>query len=178
MTVAPGLERFAEAARSAGAIVSVLAPGDDLQHAIGGVLLQEQAARVAISPAAAAEPWRADIAVAATGAAQENDSPFDADAGITTADFALADTGTLVVLASPGQHRLDSLAPAVHIVLVRAADLVANLEDLFARLVTANAFDASSAITFIRGPSRTADIELTLSIGVHGPKKVHVIMST
>lgn len=176
MTVAPAVERFVQGAQSAGAVVAVLAPGDDVPRAIGGILLQEQASRVVISPAAIAEPWRADRAVASTGAAHAIEAPFDADAGITTADFALADTGTLVVLASPDQHRLDSLAPAVHIALLRAEHLVANLEELFAKLVALNAFDRSSAITFIRGPSRTADIELTLSVGVHGPKRVYVLV--
>jgi L-lactate dehydrogenase complex protein LldG len=175
VTDAAAIGRFVEGARAAGAVVSLLSPGEDPQQAIGSVLLQEQAKLVTVSPAAAAQPWRADLAVASTGA-RTIDGAFDADAGITTSDFALADTGTLVVLASPDQHRLDSLAPAVHIALLRATDLVANLEELFARLVSANAFHSSSAITFIRGPSRTADIELTLSVGVHGPKRLHVIV--
>ena len=176
MTDAPAVERFAEAARSAGAVVSVVASAQEMQRTIGEILLQEQATRVVVSPAAAATPLRADVAVATTGASQDVDSPFDADAGITTADFGLADTGTLVLLASPDQHRLDSLAPAVHIALLGAERLVANLEELFERLVNMSAFDASSAITFIRGPSRTADIELTLSVGVHGPKRVYVVV--
>ncbi len=178
MTVLPPIERFVDAAKSAGAVVSVLGPGDYAPRAIGDILLQEQANRVVVSPGAAAGPWRADAALAAIPDAQVIDSAFDADAGITTADFALVDTGTLVLLASPDQHRLDSLAPAVHIALLRAEHLVANLEELFARLVKADAFDASSAITFIRGPSRTADIELTLSVGVHGPKRVYIIVLT
>jgi L-lactate dehydrogenase complex protein LldG len=89
----------------------------------------------------------------------------------------LADTGTLVLCSSPGDHRLDSLLPPLHIALLRARDILPDLPALFDRLAAERSFEAHSAITFVRGPSRTADIELTLTVGVHGPEKVRVIVA-
>ena len=101
-----------------------------------------------------------------------------ADLGITQADFALADTGTLVLLARPGQPRSASLLPPRHIALIRPTDLVADLDELFAALKARGPNlqeTLTSAMTFITGPSRTADIEQLLFIGVHGPLEVHAV---
>jgi L-lactate dehydrogenase complex protein LldG len=103
------------------------------------------------------------------------DDLFAYDAGITTAQAAIAETGTLVLEADQERHRLVSLLPPVHIALVDAADVCATLGEAL-KLVRREASDMSRAITFITGPSRTADIELTLTIGVHGPKELHVIV--
>src|SRR5207237_3511101 len=85
---------------------------------------------------------------------------FGADIGVTTASYGLADTGALVFLSSPQQHRLDSLVPPVHVALLHASGLVPGLRELLPMLRAAGRFEAHSAITFIRGPSRTADVEL------------------
>jgi L-lactate dehydrogenase complex protein LldG len=97
-----------------------------------------------------------------------------ADVGISGVDYALADTGTLVLLARTGQARSISLLPPVHIAIVGAEQLLSCLDDLFP-LVRLES-DLASAITFITGPSRTADIELTLVVGVHGPQELHVVL--
>jgi len=60
--------------------------------------------------------------------------------------------------------------------IFRASDLVPGLGELFSRLAREERFAAHSAITFVRGPSRTAEVELTLSIGVHGPRRLYVII--
>jgi L-lactate dehydrogenase complex protein LldG len=100
-----------------------------------------------------------------------------ADIGISGVDYALADTGTLVLLAGKGQARSISLLPPVHIAIVRPRQILSGLSDLFPILrADAKSRDLSSAITFITGPSRTADIELTLVVGVHGPQQLHVIL--
>src|SRR5262245_19344606 len=102
-----------------------------------------------------------------------------ADVGVSGVDFALADTGTLVLVAREGQARSVSLLPPVHIALVRLSQIISGLDDLFPLLnQQSGASDGavSSAITFITGPSRTADIELTLVVGVHGPQQLHVIL--
>ena len=104
---------------------------------------------------------------------------INSDLGITAVDYALADTGTLVLISGPGRARSASLVPPVHLAVVEARQIISGLDDLFALL--AEAGDASnrhpaSAITFITGPSRTADIELTLVVGVHGPQQLHVIL--
>jgi len=101
------------------------------------------------------------------------------DIGVSGVDFALADTGTLVLLARKGQARSISLLPPVHIAVVKPEQLLSGLSDLFPLLrreAEAEGRDLSSAITFITGPSRTADIELTLVVGVHGPQQLHVVL--
>jgi L-lactate dehydrogenase complex protein LldG len=102
-----------------------------------------------------------------------------ADIGVSGVDYALADTGTLVLLSCKGQARSVSLLPPVHVAIVKPEQILSGLSDLFPLLrADANAEDRalSSAITFITGPSRTADIELTLVVGVHGPQELHVLL--
>jgi L-lactate dehydrogenase complex protein LldG len=93
--------------------------------------------------------------------------------GLTGADAALAQTGSLVLASGPGRGRLASLLPPVHVALVRRESLVGSLPELIAarpELVTGGA-----NFVCITGPSRTADIEHVLARGVHGPRDVHVI---
>ncbi len=104
---------------------------------------------------------------------------IDADIGITGADYAVTETGSVVVLPRAGLSRLVSLAPPVHLALVRPQDVVDTLDDIFLlrRLdYYRNGGDMGSYLNFITGPSRTADIEQTLVVGVHGPKEVHMII--
>ena len=95
-----------------------------------------------------------------------------ADFGITSADFAIAETGTLALLAKPGQERLASLAPPVHVAIIERAQILPDLCDLFDRL----GGDLPSNLVLITGPSKTGDIELELTTGVHGPGFWHVII--
>jgi L-lactate dehydrogenase complex protein LldG len=98
---------------------------------------------------------------------------FHFDVGVSTAQAAIAETGTLVLDSSCERHRLVSLVPPIHIAIVNASAIVETLSDALALLQQK---EISSAITFITGPSRTADIELTLAIGVHGPQELYVIV--
>jgi L-lactate dehydrogenase complex protein LldG len=100
---------------------------------------------------------------------------FEADIGITTVDFAIANTGTLVVSASTERPRSVSLLPTVHLALVRAAQMVDRMGSVFAAYTTRTG-GPPSAVHFITGPSRTSDIENDLTIGVHGPAAVSVIV--
>ena len=99
---------------------------------------------------------------------------LDAGIGISGVDYALADTGTLVVLSGPGHARSVSLVTPVHVALVKEEQLLADLNDLFPLLKERGSL--SSAIALITGPSRTADIEMTLVVGVHGPQQLHVVL--
>ena len=102
-----------------------------------------------------------------------------ADVGLTGADYAVAETGSVVVLPRKGLSRLVSVVPPVHLALVRPEDLVEDLDDLFLlrRLeYHEKGGDMGSYLNFITGPSRTADIEQTLVVGVHGPKEVHLVL--
>ena len=94
--------------------------------------------------------------------------------GVTGCHAAIAETGSLVVLSGPGTPRAASLLPPVHLCLVRRADLFATMGEFFHE--RASDIAASSCCTFITGPSRTADIELTLTLGVHGPGRVMVVV--
>lgn len=99
----------------------------------------------------------------------------DADAGITTADFAIAGTGTLAIASGPGRPRQVSLLPTVHIALVKESQLVEHLGQAFEAYRQSGRLTCSN-LHFITGPSRTSDIENDLSIGVHGPAAVSVIL--
>jgi L-lactate utilization protein LutC len=114
-----------------------------------------------------------DLELQSAGAIRE--AEFVADVGITSADYGVAESGTLALLANPGQGRAVSLLPPVHIAVLRSTDIVGDLAALFGR-ATAEHDGLPSALTFITGPSRTADIELVLTVGVHGPKEIHVIV--
>lgn len=102
-----------------------------------------------------------------------------ADLGVTGVDLAVAETGTLVVISGAGRPRSASLLPACHVAVFDRDVLVESLAH------AGLALDAwheggtpawrGAAINFITGPSRTADIELTLTRGVHGPREVHAV---
>ena len=98
---------------------------------------------------------------------------FGVDVGISTAQAGIAETGTLILESACERHRLVSLVPPVHIAIINASAIVATLADALTLLQQK---EISPAITFITGPSRTADIELTLTIGVHGPQELYVIV--
>ena len=102
---------------------------------------------------------------------------FGYDVGLTTAQAAIAETGTLVLESNEERHRLVSLLPPVHVAFIDAANICATLGEALREVVRKGPMGMSRAITFITGPSRTADIELTLTIGVHGPKELYVIVN-
>jgi L-lactate dehydrogenase complex protein LldG len=99
---------------------------------------------------------------------------FRFDVGISTAQAAIAETGTLVLDSTRERHRLVSLVPPVHIAIIRASQIYRTLGEVLTLLRETK--EVSPAVTFITGPSRTADIELTLAIGVHGPQELYVII--
>lgn len=94
--------------------------------------------------------------------------------GITGADFGMAETGSLVIIASQEEARLISLLPPVHIAVLLTSRLLTGLDELFTRIP--RPAEASSSMVFISGPSRSADIEMILVRGVHGPGVIHVIL--
>lgn len=100
--------------------------------------------------------------------------------GLTGADAVFAQTGTLALRAGPGRPRLASLSVEVHVALVTPAQFYANWAAMLAARGPAAAADlsASSNLVLISGPSRTGDIEMTLTVGVHGPREVLVVIVT
>jgi L-lactate dehydrogenase complex protein LldG len=98
-----------------------------------------------------------------------------AGVGITSADYALADTGTLVLLSTPQEARMISLLPPAHIAVVPRERILTGLDELFS--VLPNPAELSSSMVLITGPSRTADIEQILVRGVHGPGQITVVVA-
>jgi len=97
-----------------------------------------------------------------------------ADIGITSADYALAETGTLVMLSSRQEARLVSLLPPVHVAIVPRSRILANLDELLTLLP--KPAEQTSSMVLITGPSRTADIEQILVRGVHGPGEIYAVI--
>ncbi len=98
------------------------------------------------------------------------------DVGITSCDWAIAETGTLVMCSRPGQERLASLIAPMHVAIVERRQIVPDLIDVFRQLDECGHEQLPSNLTLITGPSKTGDIELQLTTGVHGPGKWRVIV--
>lgn len=97
-----------------------------------------------------------------------------AGVGITSVDYALAETGTMVLLSSAREARLISLLPPVHVAIFPKSRILVGLDELFTTLPAPA--DATSAMVMITGPSRTADIEQILVRGVHGPGEIYAVI--
>ena len=102
-----------------------------------------------------------------------------AEMGLTGVNLAVAETGTLVLVSGPNRPRSTALLLGVHVAVFDAGVLVESLEQVGVMLEAWHEDEAAAgrgaAIHFITGPSRTADIELTLTRGGHGPREVHAI---
>lgn len=94
------------------------------------------------------------------------------DSTVSQARYALADPGSVVLAASSEEPRAHSLLPEVHVTLVPEDRVLANLDELLARV----AGELPSALVIVSGPSRSADIEQILALGVHGPREEHVVI--
>ena len=97
------------------------------------------------------------------------DGAYEYDAGVTEVDYAVAETGTLVIRHRPEHGRLLSLVPFVHVAVVEPRCFLPDLLDLFETL---RRDGVGGGVTMISGPSKTADIEMNVVTGVHGPNVV------
>ena len=97
-----------------------------------------------------------------------------ADIGISSVDYALAETGSFVMLSSPENARLISLLPPVNLAVFPRSRILANLDELLSLLP--KPAEQTSSMVLITGPSRTADIEQILVRGVHGPGEVYAVI--
>ncbi|GBC61310.1 lactate utilization protein [Desulfonema ishimotonii] len=105
----------------------------------------------------------------------------DAYIGVTSADFCLADTATLVMKTRPGEARSVSLVPSVHVAVIRLEQILADLKELYAMLKwdpDQQAEGLTHHMAFISGPSKTADIELVMVHGAHGPRALWLYVIT
>lgn len=142
-------------------------------HELGGDLLSALEAR-GLEPSAMPPGDVADVGERA----RLRRLAADAELGLTGVDLAIAETGTLVLRSGAGRPRSTSLLPGCHIAIFDRTALIESLGQAGAVLELWHRSEpegAGAVISFITGPSRTADIELTLTRGVHGPKEVHAI---
>jgi L-lactate dehydrogenase complex protein LldG len=101
----------------------------------------------------------------------------EADVGVTGIEFAIAQSGTLVEAATNDAVRLVSSLPRTYIGVLRAEDVVDRFYDAAARVRRiVQSHERNLVISFISGPSRTGDIELKLTLGVHGPEDAHAVL--
>jgi L-lactate dehydrogenase complex protein LldG len=96
----------------------------------------------------------------------------DDEVGVSRAAYGLAETGSVVLAAGPDEPRARSLLPPVHITVLDADRILPGLSALFREL----GGELPSSLAIVTGPSRTADIEQKLVIGVHGPGEVHIVI--
>ena len=187
--------RFSAEARAVGAHVYRAASETDAAALVARVCAEAGAGEVALS----GSPLVAELGLAATLAAGGLQSFHVTDlapheraglvarlercgAGVTAADYAIAETGTLVLTGDEEGALLASLLPAVHVALLRPRQISGSLSEIIGRLKRErmgrhlHRGPACRSATFITGPSRTSDVELVLSIGVHGPKQLHVVI--
>jgi L-lactate dehydrogenase complex protein LldG len=147
---------------------------------IEALALPEALGRAGI-PVAFTDPIPAEAADAALRRARERDAVAAAFIGVTAADFCLADTATLVLRNRPGQPRAAATVPSIHVAVIAADQLLADMRELFARLrweESCRREGLSNYLAFITGPSKTADIEATMVHGAHGPREVHLLVLT
>jgi len=99
--------------------------------------------------------------------------PGPDDAALTTAPFGIAETGTLAYPAAAGNPASWHFRPGFEIAVLKASDIVANMENVIARV---KAKGLPHTLNFVTGPSRTGDIEQTLELGAHGPKALAILI--
>jgi L-lactate dehydrogenase complex protein LldG len=173
------LADFAREARAVGTVVHVVPTSADAGPVLAAILADVRTTRVVA--------WRSPLAHAVTLAAAgdgidvrfagpETDAAAiaAADAGITEADALVAASGTLVLRAASGARTV-SLLPALHVAVVPAARIVSDLGAAL-RASRGPGGAPDTCVTLVTGPSRTADIEKKLVVGVHGPCALHVIV--
>lgn len=193
------VEAFCGRAEALGARVVSVGSADEIREYVSGLIIEGEHVRVGVSDggslgrcglgehlSARGHSVLRTLKEFAEGRGEADDDLMESykrelitvKIGVTSADYAIADTGTLVLISGGEQHRLLSLVPPVHVCLLDASRVVANLDDLLAVAYKEHYSKKTPplAMTFITGPSRTADIELSLTLGVHGPRELHVLI--
>jgi L-lactate dehydrogenase complex protein LldG len=99
-----------------------------------------------------------------------------ADVGITSCEWAIAETGTLMMWSRPGRERIASLLPPLHVAVVARQQILPDLYDAIGRLAEQGIDALPSNVVLITGPSKTGDMELELTTGVHGPGRWCVVI--
>jgi L-lactate dehydrogenase complex protein LldG len=105
-----------------------------------------------------------------------DDTLFSATAAITGVDFAVAETGSVILSSNERRQRLTSLVVEIHFALIRPDQIIPDWLDVDAKQKEFYSGKVPGGLTVITGPSKTADIEMNLVIGVHGPGQMHMVL--
>jgi L-lactate dehydrogenase complex protein LldG len=152
---------------------------DELAAKLIEFLRANQCRRLAVAESALLERLKIPDRLAAAGftirrwADMTLDEVYEIDCGITDVYAAVAEVGGLVIRSSPAHGKALSLVPPIHVAILQPADFLPDLVDLFEKL---RAEGTGSATVIITGPSKTADIEMSLVVGVHGPGVVQAFL--
>jgi L-lactate dehydrogenase complex protein LldG len=165
------VQRFKERCIAMMSTVDEVGSLADVPRAVASYLKQKN---LPTSGACWPEFARLDWAGAGLGV-EARPSHGDDKLGITGAFCALAENGTLMLLSGEDTHATTSLLPENHVAIVPASRIVRTMEDAW-DLLRGERSGLPRQVNFISGPSRTADIEMTLVLGAHGPFRVHVIV--
>jgi L-lactate dehydrogenase complex protein LldG len=166
------MQRFKHSAERAGTTTEVVAGEPAAVAAIAALADRLRAARVtATSPASRLAPAGSLVGGAAQAVA-------DADLGVSTALAAVAETGSVLLASNVTEDRLVGMLAQTHVVVIEASSIVASLDDIAdeVRRLTSPGPNQLRYCTLISGPSRTADIERVLTVGVQGPRTLHLIL--
>jgi L-lactate dehydrogenase complex protein LldG len=165
-------ERFAERAADYRATV-VRVAADEVASAAAAACERHTVRRLVVPEGLPGDWAPEDIDLVLDAPSLDRDTVAGADGVLTTCALAIAETGTIVLDAGPGQgRRALTLLPDLHICIVPADRIVAGVPDAIARLD-----GAAAPVTFISGPSATSDIELNRVEGVHGPRRLEIIVA-
>lgn len=167
------IDRFVDAAQASAATVVRVSP-DGLASAVADYLRDHN---LPLRAAVAADPRLDSLESAPPIAVERRGTPTADDmVGVGHALVGIAETGTLMMASGPESPSTLNVLPDTHIIVVRTADVVGGLEDAWARLRTTCPDGLPRTIHFITGPSRTGDIEQTIQLGAHGPRRLHVVL--
>ncbi|MBT3943147.1 MAG: lactate utilization protein [Chloroflexi bacterium] len=185
------VDAVAESAATAGWKVRRVASPEDAADVVAQICVDAGVSNVLRSDQDVFNSVPVDAALAAQGitpsvatvgqAAQDvpglKQAAFDAEVGITGVDYAIAETGTVVLHPREGLSRLVSLAPGRHIAILNRGDVLPSLDELFTlERSDYNAGEIEGSMNLISGPSRTGDIAATIVDGIHGPFEVHLVI--
>jgi L-lactate dehydrogenase complex protein LldG len=164
----------AEAARAQTTVAEVARP-EDVPAEIARFLRETNlpaTVRMGEDARLAALPWAETALEIAHGPSDGHDLN-----SVSAAFAAVAETGTLALVSGPNNPTTLNLLPDNHLVVVFGSDLVGDFESVFSKLrATYGPGKAPRTLNFITGPSRSADIEQTLLLGAHGPRRLHVVL--
>jgi L-lactate dehydrogenase complex protein LldG len=165
------VELFVEMATAVNTGVTRLARLADVPAALAELLARENLpARVAASPALEGLPWSdRPVLTVRFDRAQGSDQ-----VSVTPAFAAIAETGTLMLVSGADTPSTLNFLPDTHVVVLTASDVVGPYEDALDRMRAQGGMPRT--INFITGPSRTGDIEQTIQLGAHGPRRLHILL--